>query len=139
MARPMAFCMIAFRAVILMNTAQTKQVRIQKRQKPERKWNRRLGANPIENEWSERGDSNSRPLAPEASALPGCATLRPTSFRPNLCETRASQCNGARRLYSGAAGAGQADPQVIFAGRSAIGSIAVLVRRHYGAAPGVGA
>src|SRR5438128_4538576 len=28
--------------------------------------------------WSERGDSNSRPLAPEASALPGCATLRPT-------------------------------------------------------------
>ena len=28
-------------------------------------------------EWSERGDSNSRPLAPEASALPGCATLRP--------------------------------------------------------------
>ena len=29
-------------------------------------------------EWSERGDSNSRPLAPEASALPGCATLRPT-------------------------------------------------------------
>ena len=29
--------------------------------------------------WSERGDSNSRPLAPEASALPGCATLRPTS------------------------------------------------------------
>ena len=26
--------------------------------------------------WSERGDSNSRPLAPEASALPGCATLR---------------------------------------------------------------
>ena len=29
-------------------------------------------------EWSERGDSNPRPLAPEASALPGCATLRPT-------------------------------------------------------------
>src|SRR5690606_28967367 len=32
------------------------------------------------NEWSERGDSNSRPLAPEASALPGCATLRPTGI-----------------------------------------------------------
>ena len=29
-------------------------------------------------EWSEREDSNLRPLAPEASALPGCATLRPT-------------------------------------------------------------
>ena len=29
-------------------------------------------------DWSERRDSNSRPLAPEASALPGCATLRPT-------------------------------------------------------------
>src|SRR5579885_1292296 len=27
-------------------------------------------------EWSEWGDSNSRPPAPEAGALPGCATLR---------------------------------------------------------------
>jgi hypothetical protein len=27
--------------------------------------------------WSERRDSNPRPLAPHASALPGCATLRP--------------------------------------------------------------
>jgi hypothetical protein len=26
--------------------------------------------------WSEWGDSNSRPPAPEAGALPGCATLR---------------------------------------------------------------
>ena len=36
-------------------------------------------------DWSERGDSNSRPLAPEASALPGCATLRPTSRRWEKC------------------------------------------------------
>lgn len=28
-------------------------------------------------EWSEREDSNLRPPAPEAGALPGCATLRP--------------------------------------------------------------
>lgn len=27
--------------------------------------------------WSEREDSNLRPPAPEAGALPGCATLRP--------------------------------------------------------------
>src|SRR3990167_9862607 len=27
-------------------------------------------------EWSERRDSNSRPSAPKADALPGCATLR---------------------------------------------------------------
>src|SRR5437588_10489878 len=27
--------------------------------------------------WSERRDSNSRPSAPHADALPGCATLRP--------------------------------------------------------------
>ena len=26
--------------------------------------------------WSERRDSNSRPSAPKADALPGCATLR---------------------------------------------------------------
>jgi hypothetical protein len=28
--------------------------------------------------WSERKDSNLRPLAPHASALPGCATPRKT-------------------------------------------------------------
>src|SRR5262245_4559145 len=33
-------------------------------------------ATPLES-WSEWGDLNSRPLAPHASALPGCATLRP--------------------------------------------------------------
>jgi hypothetical protein len=39
--------------------------------------------------WSERRDSNSRPLAPEASALPGCATLRPTCRRhPATCPAR---------------------------------------------------
>lgn len=27
-------------------------------------------------EWSERLDSNQRPLSPQNSALPGCATLR---------------------------------------------------------------
>jgi hypothetical protein len=30
--------------------------------------------------WSERRDSNSRPSAPKADALPGCATLRLTVF-----------------------------------------------------------
>jgi hypothetical protein len=39
-----------------------------------------LDAKPMKRHWSERGDSNSRPLAPEASALPGCATLRPTVY-----------------------------------------------------------
>ena len=29
-----------------------------------------------EKEWSERRDSNPRPLDPQSSALPGCATLR---------------------------------------------------------------
>ena len=32
--------------------------------------------NPCSKNWSEWGDSNSRPPAPEAGALPGCATLR---------------------------------------------------------------
>src|SRR5471032_2545141 len=31
---------------------------------------------PRGNEWSERCDSNTRPSAPKADALPGCATLR---------------------------------------------------------------
>lgn len=31
---------------------------------------------PLGNFWSGRRDSNSRPLAPHASALPGCATPR---------------------------------------------------------------
>ncbi len=34
--------------------------------------------------WSEREDSNLRPPAPEAGALPGCATLRPMlRVKPN--------------------------------------------------------
>ena len=37
-----------------------------------------MGCARLAKEWSEREDSNLRPLAPEASALPGCATLRPT-------------------------------------------------------------
>ena len=32
--------------------------------------------------WSERRDSNSRPSAPKADALPGCATLRQLAFYP---------------------------------------------------------
>ena len=32
--------------------------------------------------WSERQDSNLRPLDPQSSALPGCATLRPTKGAP---------------------------------------------------------
>ena len=31
---------------------------------------------PIPRDWSEYKDSNLGPLAPKASALPGCATLR---------------------------------------------------------------
>ena len=30
----------------------------------------------LRNKWSGRSDSNTRPLAPHASALPGCATPR---------------------------------------------------------------
>ena len=53
--------------------------------------------------------SNSRPLAPEASALPGCATLRPT-VSP-LRDNAAASCEGCMRrgrLYSGHAAAPQA-------------------------------
>src|SRR3990172_5618855 len=32
--------------------------------------------------WSERADLNGRPLAPQASALPNCATLRRFSLYP---------------------------------------------------------
>ena len=39
--------------------------------------------------WSERWDSNSRPLAPHASALPGCATPRiPTLYRDLCCKAK---------------------------------------------------
>src|SRR5213078_3504907 len=34
--------------------------------------------------WSGRRDSNSRPLAPHASALPGCATPRDAEYRQQL-------------------------------------------------------
>ncbi len=33
--------------------------------------------------WSEREDLNLRPLAPHASALPGCATLRKVNNQIN--------------------------------------------------------
>ena len=43
--------------------------------------------------WSEREDSNLRPPAPEAGALPGCATLRP--------------CGRVKRFAFGLQGGGQ--------------------------------
>lgn len=43
------------------------------------------------NIWSERKDSNLRPPAPKAGALPGCATLRK--------KTRAVACAGAGNLW----------------------------------------
>ena len=62
--------------------------------------------------WSERGDSNSRPLAPEASALPGCATLRPTlSSKTSIGRLRPGrpQARRERRPYSGRGRPRQAD------------------------------
>ena len=47
--------------------------------------------NPLEYNWSERKDSNLRPPAPKAGALPGCATLRK--------KTRAVACAGAGNLW----------------------------------------
>ena len=54
--------------------------------------------------WSERGDSNSRPLAPEASALPGCATLRPTSAEPVQARCRSADCSARCVIASGRPG-----------------------------------
>src|SRR6218665_3987408 len=39
--------------------------------------------------WSERRDSNSRPPAPKADALPGCATLRWPAFYTLICQAPA--------------------------------------------------
>ena len=47
-------------------------------------------------EWSERRDSNPRPLDPQSSALPGCATLRPC-FRESLHSLTASPWERKRR------------------------------------------
>ncbi len=49
--------------------------------------------------WSERRDSNPRPPAPHAGALPGCATLRPAA-------------TGRLADYRGGRGAGQSPPAV---------------------------
>ncbi len=38
----------------------------------------------LEVKWSERQDLNLRPLAPHASALPGCATFRCLKNNPSL-------------------------------------------------------
>jgi hypothetical protein len=62
--------------------------------------------------WSERGDSNSRPLAPEASALPGCATLRPTVRLDD--DSICRQADNLRRgRYSEGLRAGQAGPEAV--------------------------
>ena len=45
-------------------------------------------------EWSERRDSNSRPSAPKADALPGCATLR----LPAILPVNAAPSDGAQRF-----------------------------------------
>ena len=39
-------------------------------------------------DWSEREDSNLRPLAPHASALPDCATLRPGADYSRIAQRR---------------------------------------------------
>ena len=39
------------------------------------------------NYWSGRADLNCRPLAPQASALPGCATSRRDNFTPSTQRT----------------------------------------------------
>src|SRR5580704_12204319 len=41
-----------------------------------------------ENEWSGRLDSNQRPHAPQACALPGCATSRRTSVKERITRVR---------------------------------------------------
>ena len=55
--------------------------------------------------WSEREDLNLRPPAPEAGALPGCATLRPTVSLHEAATTSKAPREGrvrVRSLYSGA-------------------------------------
>jgi hypothetical protein len=44
--------------------------------------------------WSGREDSNLRPLAPHASALPGCATPRPIGLRMIVERAPAGYCSG---------------------------------------------
>ena len=57
--------------------------------------------------WSERRDSNSGPLAPHASALPGCATLRPVETDVRVGTARQvlmiADDGSARRGLSGGA------------------------------------
>ncbi len=45
-------------------------------------------------EWSGRPDLNRRPLAPQASALPGCATSRSHSIRGAILLARDGSCKG---------------------------------------------
>ena len=60
--------------------------------------------------WSGRRDSNSRPLAPQASALPGCATPRSYSLPAGYSEKGAVRSRvGAGRSRQKAAGRGFVD------------------------------
>ena len=56
----------------------------------------RAGGSGWEWEWSEREDSNLRPLAPHASALPGCATLRFV----NYSAFAGSFCGGRGKIFN---------------------------------------
>ena len=47
-------------------------------------------------DWSERKDSNLRPLAPHASALPGCATPRKSKSIAELGQSPSRQLNADR-------------------------------------------
>src|SRR5258705_9803444 len=61
----------------------------------------RMAGNQSEN-WSGREDSNLRPPAPKAGALPGCATPRKTTInsrRQGLCRSLPDQVN-VRELLS---------------------------------------
>ena len=52
-------------------------------------------------EWSERRDSNSRPSAPKADALPGCATLRRSRYSsPEISTSRPCAVINAARTGS---------------------------------------
>src|SRR4029077_15549857 len=50
--------------------------------------------------WSGRADLNGRPLAPQASTLPGCATPRRALFNSTVCcivHRRLLECNRQER------------------------------------------
>jgi hypothetical protein len=61
-------------------------------------------------DWSERRDSNSRPSAPKADALPGCATLRLSSELYLLKSTVLGRSKYSSNFFSGAAQKGWSAP-----------------------------